>query len=91
MSLIIIVCLFGAVDEARILVVLPLHGLKSHYIVYEPLLKRELRKSEVFIFQYWARSHSYCVRIPFLFLRGIKRRKKLIHEGHEKSTLPPIL
>ena len=40
MSSIMIVCLLGAVDEARILAVFPLHDVKSHYNVYKPLLKR---------------------------------------------------
>ncbi|XP_025161174.1 UDP-glucuronosyltransferase-like [Harpegnathos saltator] len=38
-SLTVIACLLGAVDGARILAVFPLH-VKSHYNVYEPLLKR---------------------------------------------------
>lgn len=37
--LIVIICLFNAVDGARILAIFPIH-VKSHYNVYEPLLKR---------------------------------------------------
>jgi len=38
-SLIMIICLLSAVDGARILAIFPFH-VKSHYSVYEPLLKR---------------------------------------------------
>lgn len=38
-SLIMIICLLDAVDGARILAIFPFH-VKSHYSVYEPLLKR---------------------------------------------------
>lgn len=38
-SLVTIVCLLGAVDGARILAIFPFN-VRSHYSVYEPLLKR---------------------------------------------------
>ncbi|XP_071565134.1 UDP-glucosyltransferase 2 [Temnothorax nylanderi] len=47
-SLIVSICLLGAVDGARILAIFPANA-KSHYNVYEPLLKRlSARGPEIF-------------------------------------------
>ncbi|KAL0125380.1 hypothetical protein PUN28_004489 [Cardiocondyla obscurior] len=37
-SMIVMICLFGTIDGARILAIFP-YPIKSHYVVYEPLLK----------------------------------------------------
>ena len=88
MSSIMIVCLLGAVDEARILAVFPLHDVKSHYNVYKPLLKR-LNAREVRL----GRGDCHSDALPSENLLGQLQRGPLVHfiESNQYSTVNVLI